>query len=349
MHVETNMMMRGSTWSVRIAVPKALRELRALAGMPDTSKEVWRSLGTGDDRAARLKAVEAKAAILREFENEIGRLTEQLKQPLRSIPTDFQLQQAVFEFKAREQGELYRERLHYLPTGSQVRAAEEQLQRLDQSPRSVSESPLDRFLKRLDHVVVTERKQDVFKRRRILRNELVAHLEDNEFTLVDWAIKDIADRHGYLIEPEGVHYRILGALLIRAWIQELDAAEGVASNLAVTDAAANLLTLTPRETPVVSDTAVTAVVANSGEGQQHVERDIVKLYATYLAEQKGNQSSSDAALRQRVMQQFVEVAGIRDVGQFRKSHLIAYKRLLRLLPPNAARDYLWHWHCSGCT
>lgn len=75
MRVEPNLMLRGSTWSLRIAVPKALRELQVQAGKEPGQKEIWRSLGTADQRAARLQAIEAKAALLREFDTAITTIT----------------------------------------------------------------------------------------------------------------------------------------------------------------------------------------------------------------------------------------------------------------------------------
>ncbi|KRB39275.1 hypothetical protein ASD82_11345 [Rhodanobacter sp. Root179] len=99
-------MLRGSTWSLRISVPKALRELRVQAGKEPGQKEIWRSLGTADQRTARLKAVEAKATLLREFDTEAARLTEFLRRPPRVVPNVAQIEQAVFAFKAQERADL---------------------------------------------------------------------------------------------------------------------------------------------------------------------------------------------------------------------------------------------------
>lgn len=101
MRTEPNLMLRGSTWGLRIAVPKALRELRVKAGVPTGQREIWRSLDTSDSQAARLKVAEAKVEVLRAFKEETAQLTLALNRPPRVPPTEFQLEQAVFAFKAQ--------------------------------------------------------------------------------------------------------------------------------------------------------------------------------------------------------------------------------------------------------
>lgn len=335
MRAEPNLMLRGSIWSLRIAVPKALRELRAKAGVPPGQREIWRSLSTSDSQAARLRVAEAKVEVLRAFEDEIAQLTVVLNRPPRVPPTEFQLQQAVFAFKAQEQGELYRERLHYLPTGRQVREARDQRFILDSTQQGPSETAWDRVLQRLELDSIIDRKQSLAERRQALRAELAAHLEDHEFVLVDWAIQQIADQHGYLIEQDDAHYRVLGSLLIRAWIQELDAADSVFMNLDVPASTANLFQAGHLGgLPSANDDA-TALTSNVAES----ERDIQVLFEDYLSDQKKSLSSSGEADIRRTMQQFVEISGIRDVTAYRKAHTTAYKKRIQLLPPNAVRDY----------
>ncbi|MEO9228120.1 MAG: site-specific integrase [Devosia sp.] len=338
MGVEQNMRLRGAVWTIRLAVPKALRALREQAGQPPGPREVWQSLKTGDHSVARRRLAEAKAALLREFDDESTRLAESLARPPRVVPNAAQIEQAVFAFKAQERAELYRERLQYLPTGAQVRAAQDQRFILDSAPLDPQETGLARLMKRLDFDVVIDRKQALATRRQVLATHLREHLADNEFVLIDWAITGIADQHGYLIEQDDQHYRLLGTLLLKAWIQELEAADDVFMNLDVPATTATLFqqghlgTQQPGNDPV-------APLEGSPTSAQTAERDILKLFETYLAEQKSGQSSSRAAESRRAMQQFVEVSGVRDVTLYRKANVTTYKKKMQLLPPNAARDY----------
>ncbi|MGN6383805.1 MAG: DUF6538 domain-containing protein, partial [Dyella sp.] len=333
MRVDPNMMLRGSVWSFRIAVPKALRELRKNAGLPAGPREIWRSLGTGDKNAARLRLAEAKAALLREFEAEMNHLAERA----RVVPTQAQLERAVFAFKAEERATLQQERLHYLPTGRQVRAAQEQLFLIDQLRVRGSLSAWEAARDGLDADALIDRRESLRQRQKVLRAELADHLANNEFVLIDWAIDAIAERNGYLIEPDSWSYRTLGALLIRAWIQELDAADTVSLDLDIPSTTANLFAQghLGQDAP-----ANDAPQARAGESSDlPAERDILKLFDIYWAEQKSGVSVSGEAEARRTIQQFVEVSGITDVTMFRKAHIATYKKQLQKLPPNAARDY----------
>lgn len=333
MRVEPNMMLRGSVWNFRMAVPKALRDLREQAGQPPGPREIWRSLGTGDAGEARTRLAEAKATLLREFQTEIDRLAGRA----RVVPSNAQLESAVFAFKAEERAALQHEWLHRLPTGRQVRKAQEQAFLIDQSHARGEISAWDALLERLDADVVIGKKDALVEQRKALRQALLACLPVNEFDPVDWAIQDIAERHGYLIEPDDDNYRILGTLLTRAWIQELDAADSVVMNLDIPAMTANLFRQGHLEQVSVNDGV--PMVAVEAAKSVPAERDILKLFETYLGEQKASQSSSAEAESRRTMQQLVELSGISDVTAYRKAHITAYKKAMQQLPPNATRDY----------
>lgn len=338
MRVDPNLMLRGATWSLRIAVPKTLRELRVQADQAAGSREVWRSLGTGDYRLARQKATEIKARLLREFAEEAAELERRVKLAPRVVPSSHQIQQAVFAFKKRERGELLRERLESLPTGKQVRDAEERLAALDATPLRADETPWSRLVKCIELAGPSKRQEWLTERRQVLRDELAAHIKDNEFALVDWAIWDIADQNRFEIEPEGREYRILGTLLLRAWIQELDSAESVALDLDVTSTMEQLLPVDD-QVPSASEATLpaTAQVRTEKDGASYL--DLLKQFDTYLDEQKRELSASAVLDHRRVIQQLVEVSGAKDARAIRKAHLSAYKRKLQKMPPNAGRDH----------
>lgn len=111
---------------------------------------------------------------------------------------------------------------------------------LDSTPRSPSETAWDRFRQQHELDCIIDCKKGVAERGKALCGELEVHLEENEFVLVDWAIQQIADQHGYLIEQDGPHYRVLGALLMLAWIQELKAADSASISLDIAALTANL-------------------------------------------------------------------------------------------------------------
>lgn len=338
MRVEQNMMLRGSIWNFRLAVPKALRALRQQAGLAPGPREIWQSLKTSDQAEARRRLAEAKAVLLRSFDDEAARLAESLSRPPRVAPSIAQIEQAVFAFKAQERAELYRERLQYLPTGAQVRAAKEQRFILDSTPLGSQETGLARLMKRLEFDGVIDRKLDLATRRQLLAAELREHLADNEFVLVDWAIRSIGDQHGYLIEQDDEHYRLLGTLLIRAWIQELDAADDVFMNLDVPASTTALFQQGHLGTQQPANDAASDLT-ESFTSPPTAERDILKLFEIYWTEQKTSSSASAVAEAQRTMQQLVEVTAVRDVTLLRKQHVTTYKKKMQQLPPNAARDY----------
>ncbi|OOG60061.1 hypothetical protein B0E48_04680 [Rhodanobacter sp. C03] len=311
-----------------------MRELRAQMGITE-QREIWQALGTSDRHEALRRVSETKAKVLRAFDDETAQLTAALNPPPRIPPTEFQLQQAAFAFKAKEQGELYRERLHYLPTGKQVREAADQRFILDSTPLSPSETAWDRFSQRLELESIIDSKQRLTERRHALRAELAAHLGDHEFVLVDWAIQQIADQHGYLIEQDDANYRVLGSLLMRAWIQELDSADSVFMNVDLPASTANLFQAGQLGGQPSANDGAALVTSDAAES----ERDILVLFEDYLSDQKKSLSSSGEADIRRTMQQFVEVSGISDVTAYRKAHATAYKKRIQQLPPNAVRDY----------
>lgn len=120
----TNLMLRGGVYYLRVTVPKRLQVIRTEQG-ERSSKEVWKSLGTGDLRAARAAMTQVKADVFREFEAEERRFRD------RPTPTVDQLREIGAKFGRLVRASLSNERLLTLPSAPDVEAAEAELAALD--------------------------------------------------------------------------------------------------------------------------------------------------------------------------------------------------------------------------
>lgn len=116
MRKNPNLMLRGATWYLRVAVPKTLQAIRAEQGIR-SSKEVWKTLGTGDLRTAKSRLTQVKAEVCRAFEAEERRFLQ------RPIPTLAQVQEVARDFGQLVRTSLANERLLELPTAPEVERA----------------------------------------------------------------------------------------------------------------------------------------------------------------------------------------------------------------------------------
>lgn len=334
MRADRNLIRRGSTWSLRIAVPKKLQDLRTIAGLP-VKKEVWRSLGASDLRQIRSSLTKIKAQLIEGFENEMNRLTEYIARPL---PTDEQLQRAVSRFRMDMRESLRQDRIG-LPTALEVERAVEGHHLVTLGPANVRR--LDTranawavLIRQLEFDGVIGAREALETRRAILRDELYRHMANNNFVLVGWAIDEIAERDGYRIDQNSHTFKRLGHELIAAWILELDGADDNFMELAKPVAPAVAIIQAPGGISSNDDR-----VASSQGRSTSPARDIRELFETYMAEQKADIAISGRAERNRTIAQFVEVCGLRDVADYRKADMAAFKGALKRLPINAARDY----------
>lgn len=208
MALASNIVLRGGTYYVRIAVPLDLKpRIRR--------REIWQSLHTKDPREAkRLGAI-----ALAKLQNDWAALRQKRQ------PGEFELRTAVqLFFKDEEKRDV--ERRLTLHTQAEIDAAELRLRDRLSAPELARMSPGDQRLAIVgdvaDFLVVRDGVHDDARQRAALLKELKAHIGRGETVLVRWAADDIAERSGWELEPNGFTYRRLCQMLIRAWIQSLE-------------------------------------------------------------------------------------------------------------------------------
>lgn len=333
MRTDTNMMKRGATWYLRIAVPKSLQTIRAEQGNR-SSKELWRSLETGDYKIAKSKAVQLKAEVLRAFAEEEQRHLH------RPTPTLEQVQDAAEAFRLLVRNSLANERLLELPSGRDVALATEEQAELGRAldDADLATAELDRKLARyfdLDWVITAH--EQMHEARAALRQRLWDDLGRLDHVNVDPFIREVARYRGYRIDPESVVYRQLGHLLLKGWIQELDEADARFMDPAMLlEDQSSVLARWSRPKSEPSD----AIASREAPAicPQPTE-DIRQFFDRYLTERFAGASESSLLERRRTIQQFVEVVGSKPLGEYRKGDMSAFKAALLKLPINAARDY----------
>jgi len=333
MRKDPNMLLRGTTWWLRVTVPKRLQDLRAEQGIR-SSKEVWKTLRTGDYPAAKVQATHVKAAIFRGFEEEERRC---LARPVPSLP---QLQQAASEFGSLVQTSLANERLLEAPSAAEVEAAIEARNGVAQALDAASKTSQVQSLtiRYFDFDSTIHGLEDMLEARRMLRDRLWRELQAQDYVSVEPFVSQAARFRGYRIEPNSREHRQLAHLLLKAWIQALDDAPEAFLRLdePLRDqdealagwASPRLVDATPEPAPVVSPAQPIPP-----------ERDIRVLFQTYLSEKFPKMPPNAVADRNRTIQQFVEVVGLKEVSQYRKVDMTAFKGELMKLPINATREF----------
>lgn len=333
MRKDSNMMLRGATWYLRIAVPKSLQTIRAEQGNR-SSKELWRSLETGDYKTAKAKAVQLKADVLRAFAE------EELRHLHRPVPTLEQVQDAAEAFRLLVRSSLANERLLELPSGRDVALATVEQAELGRAldDDDLPTAELDRKRTRyfdLDWVITAH--EQMHEARAALRQRLWDDLGRLDHVNVDPFIQEVARYRGYRIDSDSVVYRQLGHLLLKGWIQELDEADARFMDPAMLlEDQSSVLASWSR--PKSGPNDAPAPRAAPAFRTQPAE-DIRQFFDRYLAERFAGASESSLLERRRTIQQFVEVVGLKPLGHYRKGDMSAFKAALLKLPINAARDY----------
>lgn len=179
--------------------------------------------------------------------------------------------------------------------------------------------------------------------RQSLRDRLWDELNDMDPRSVDQFVRHIGKVNGFRIEEDSDEHRHLCRMLQIAWIKELDKAEDNYANrldIEIQDqdevnarwnAPLFSTNLSFPLTPTPSTPRETRTV--------RVKDDVRELYQTYIAERFPRLSAAARLERARTIAQFVEVVGLKEPIDYRKTDMSAFKAALIKLPPNAARDY----------
>lgn len=210
MGLASNIQRRGGSavYYVRLAVPK---KLQSVVG----KKEIWKSTGVRDPKAARLAALPILARYRAQF--------EELAQ--RQHPTPGDLQAAVWRHYERlldyDQGERAA-----MPTSAMIRDAKDQLL-TDIKAGAVpwSDDPAVQLGAALDVMVMKDAPAYAQGRRAIKLAQVRKHLATGETGAIEWAADAVIEQERLLIERGSPAYRDLCQKLQRAEIQALERSE----------------------------------------------------------------------------------------------------------------------------
>lgn len=322
--MSTNLQRRGATYYVRVATPKGLQDLRQSLTGHRGSREVLRSLRTKNLSEARALQPRAMQAIYRHFEAESEALRAQGAAAL-SDPTDQDIQSLAFEFKRREIGLDEAGRLHH-PTSVQKEAKAVAVQ----AKLAANEgwSPLQRLTESgfLELQCMHERKETDAEVRQHLASALRKSLEDNDFHLVDWAIKEAASERRWRVPEGDLAYRKAGRHLLKAWLSALETANARdRGDYSLQDD--HVIVPISRGRP---PTAVQRV--RKGE-------ELRDYFEAYLKECHPSLNASGLKDRRASIRQFVQLCGTKHVTEYRKSDVARYKKVLAELPSGVAKLY----------
>lgn len=336
MRKSENMILRGAIWYLRVAVPRSLQAIRREQARP-VQREIWRSLETGSLKDAKAKAVHLKAELQRGFDEEARQHRNRPEPQLEDI------RDAALAFGRMVRVGLANERLETFPSRSEVESSRIEQAALGKKmdrvgaghPNAVAQ--LSRYFQLADILTFVE---DAEEARAELRQQLTSDLACLDFTLVDPFVRELSKVRNLRLDPESTAYRQTAVLFMRAWMQELDAA-----NEHFVEKAADIVdqdvirqtwaqpTVSPMASPSAAQSAVPTVAPVEGPGS------ITELFEEYLADRFPRASKSSLLERRRNIQQFAEVAGDKPVTSYKKSDMLAFKNALAKLPAHAGKKF----------
>lgn len=323
-----NLTRRGAVYYARIAVPKKLQDLRKQLGL-DGPKEIWKSLETRDLAVAKRARPRALESIYRAFEEEESRLLGEGARPVSSlvVPDEHDFQRAVWEFidgenRRDEQSRTAR------PTRAEIERRVELTRKAFRANPSKGE--LDMWVRPggLSELgaFVDGAELDA-ERRQILVEELRAHLAENNFVLIDWAVESLIRRNRWHVERDSLKYRELSRHLMRGWIRALETSfqrdRGEYLEGAVT--------------PMPASKVPSA--AEAGQGKPKKGEGLRDYLDAYLREQKQHVKVNALKDARATIRQFLECNGDRVVTAYTRADMAHFKRMLAKAPARVEKLY----------
>lgn len=227
MTIETNIVLRGRTYWLRISVPK---DVQAIYGRT----VIRESLKTRLDREARQRGAKRKAELFAEWED-IRRRRHPTIDDHRLIAAD--LYEADMErdrlrradFPDSNTIETLRNKRYVPPPFEPIAGASAALNQAERQAYeeyhedvSTSSEPLAALSREIDYLVARDMAKTDRQRRRVLLATLRRHLATGETALVRDRVDHAIDEHRLLIHPQSREYRELCQTVMRAWIQQLE-------------------------------------------------------------------------------------------------------------------------------
>jgi integrase len=333
-----NLELRGSTYYARITTPKTLAELRQKAGRKG-SREIKRSLGTGDRRQAEVLLAGFLAQSHQVFAAEEAELrallasgvpTKGTSKPL-AVPAVDALEHAVLEFKHTEldaHGK-YREAWRdstCAPIATAVASGFESVR--TPTLRAVSASQRTAFLGAVKAQPVAEREQLL----KALQTELGGH----NFDRVAGYIQRLAAARGWNLPVGSDQYRLFASGLLKAWVQVVDTAvrrdRGMYEDVPALPSLQRVYVAADVNQQPANDRNAVQKPKRKGEG-------IRDHFDAYLREQKAHVTVNAVKDHRATIRAFVELNGDRPATDYTKDHMRAFKRALKQCPKNATKLY----------
>lgn len=279
MGLASNIQRRGGSavYYVRLAVPK---KLQSVVG----KKEIWKSTGVREPKAARMAALPILAKYRAQF--------EELAQRQEPTPGDLQAAvwrhyEAVLEYDRRERATM--------PTSAQVETAKNQLM-ADITAGAVpwSDDPAVQLGAAVDIMTMKDAPAYAQKRRAIKLAEVRKHLATGETGAIEWAADAVIEQERLLIEKGSQAYRDLCQKLQRAEIQALErGAERDQGNWSGTP----------------TDSAVTPADPTAGRKRAAPGESLWELYDRFESEKKASVSLDTWTQNRVIVGLFFEFVG----------------------------------------
>ena len=322
-----NLTQRGAVYYARVATPQSLQLLRLSTDGTRGKKDVWKSLGTKDLPTAKRRLATVLADIYAAFAAEEAELRHRgARNPTK--PSEHDLERASFEFIHQE---LHLDEVARAnrPSAALVEAKRQALVKRVQGRPTTDLMTV--FLEPgglLEWEALAGVAEADAERRTYLANELRQHLTENQFVLVDWAIRDIAQRNAWVIEHESADYKTLGRRLLRGWLAALETAakrdQGVYDQATVHQLAP---TAPARHAPEPASQN-----PRKGEG-------VRDYFDAYLKERKAQLSHNGKIDARATLRQFIDCAGDKAVTSYGKADMTAFKRMLLRAPARTEKLY----------
>jgi integrase len=210
MALASNIQRRGGSavYYVRLAVPK---KLQSIVG----KKEIWKSTGVRDPKAARIAALPILAKYRTQF--------EELSQ--RQEPTPGDLQAAIWRHYETLLTDDQSERAA-MPTAAMVQQAKDRLARnIAAGAVEWSDDPMVQLSAAIDVMVMKEQPSFARERREVRLSLLRNHVAVGETSSIEWAADAVIRRDRLLMEKGSPRYRDLCQKLQRAEIEFLERAK----------------------------------------------------------------------------------------------------------------------------
>jgi hypothetical protein len=323
----TNVVLRGRTYYLRVAVPI---DLRAVVGRTD----IWKSLRTSDERVARQAAAGALALLHSDWRYERDRLKGGGHEE--AALTDGDISDIVSDFyhsELRADDNLRAE----MPTDADLEILRAKVRReaegVDLSALEGKSLEIAVLGLSADFLVAKNGAKYESERRGVLLRELRKHSAKGETVLVRWAADEALRRRQLAIPSDGRDYRRLCQAILRTWIEVLDRAterdQGIWKGVPADPIVAKAIAANHAVTVSTETSAITTAIR---------EETIDALFERYASENPRNVKVDTLDESRKIIALFVEAlpAAVFSAARISKKEVREWKALLQLYPVKAA-------------